>query len=485
MLMPEFFSFISEILWGSLMLYLLLSAGVWFAFRSQFIPFRLIGDFYRNLKSRTSSSSGGLTSYQALFLSLAGRMGSGNLAGVALAIAAGGPGAIFWMWVSAFISMATCFAESILAQLYKERDANQQFRGGPAWYMSRGLGMRWMGVLFSLFLLLTYGLLFNTIQANSVARAVHYAWHIPEIYTGIFLSCMLLILITKGLREIARFMQWVVPLMAFIWVAMSVVIGIDNITRLPGIMATIIQSAFGWQEAAAGAMGYTLSQALTSGFQRSMYSNEAGMGSTPNAAAAAASSPPHPTAQGFVQMIGVVVDTFMVCTASAFILMLANARPADNAISGVQQVQEAMISLIGEWGGSFVAVIIFMFAFNSIVTNYVYAENNLIFLKINSTVNRWILRFGIVVMVLIGSQLRVPLLWHLTDVLMAFMAITNLTAMLLLSPVVSVVAGDYLRQRKLGVTPVFNASRYPEIRRQLAPGAWDTGPEKPDDNRNY
>lgn len=470
--MPEFFSFISEILWGSLMLYLLLAAGIWFAFKSKFVPFRLIGDFYHNLK-HSRAQSGGLTSYQALFLSLAGRMGSGNLAGVALAITAGGPGAIFWMWISALIGMATCFAESTLAQLYKERDANQQFRGGPAWYMARGLGMRWMGVLFSVFLLLVYGLLFNTIQANSVANAVHFAWHFNEIYTGLIFAGMILLLITKSMKQIARIMQWVVPIMALAWVMTSVGIGIAHFTALPEMFANIVKSAFGWQEAAAGTMGYTLSQALTSGFQRSMYSNEAGMGSTPNAAAAAASSPPHPAAQGFVQMVGVIVDTFLVCTASAFILLLAKDTPTDNPIIGVQIVQEAMVALTGSWGASFVAVIIIMFAFNSIIANYVYAENNLIFLRMNSRRNIWLLRIGILLMVLIGSQLRIPLLWHVADVMMAFMAITNMTAILLLSPVVTLIATDYLRQRKMGVMPVFDPKRYPDINQQLAPGAWD------------
>ena len=470
--MPEFFSFISEILWGSLMLYLLLAAGIWFAFKSKFVPFRLIGDFYHNLK-HSRAQSGGLTSYQALFLSLAGRMGSGNLAGVALAITAGGPGAIFWMWISALIGMATCFAESTLAQLYKERDANQQFRGGPAWYMARGLGMRWMGVLFSVFLLLVYGLLFNTIQANSVANAVHFAWHFNEIYTGLIFAGMILLLITKSMKQIARIMQWVVPIMALAWVMTSVGIGIAHFTALPEMFANIVKSAFGWQEAAAGTMGYTLSQALTSGFRRSMYSNEAGMGSTPNAAAAAASSPPHPAAQGFVQMVGVIVDTFLVCTASAFILLLAKDTPTDNPIIGVQIVQEAMVALTGSWGASFVAVIIIMFAFNSIIANYVYAENNLIFLRMNSRRNIWLLRIGILLMVLIGSQLRIPLLWHVADVMMAFMAITNMTAILLLSPVVTLIAADYLRQRKMGVMPVFDPKRYPDINQQLAPGAWD------------
>jgi AGCS family alanine or glycine:cation symporter len=252
---------------------------------------------------------------------------------VALAITAGGPGAIFWMWISALIGMATCFAESILAQLYKERDASQQFRRSCMVYGARP----WHaldGVLFSVFLLV-YGLLFNTIQANSVARAVHFAWHINEIYTGLIFAGMILLLITKSMKQIARIMQWVVPIMALAWVMTSLGIGIAHLSALPEMFANIVKSAFGWQEAAAGTMGYTLSQALTSGFQRSMYSNEAGMGSTPNAAAAAASSPPHPAAQGFVQMVG-VVDTFMVCTASAFILLLAKDTPTDNAIIGVQ-----------------------------------------------------------------------------------------------------------------------------------------------------
>lgn len=470
--MPEFFSFISEILWGSLMLYLLLAAGIWFAFQSKFVPFRLFGDFYHNLKN-SRAQSGGLTSYQALFLSLAGRMGSGNIAGVALAIVAGGPGALFWMWICAFIGMATCFAEATLAQLYKERDTHQRFRGGPAWYMARGLGMRWMGVLFSVFLLVVYGLLFNTIQANAVVHAVRYAWDIPETWTGMLLAGLLLLLISGGLRRIARFMQYAVPVVAVAWVAMSIGVGVAHFNQVPGAIIAIIKGAFGWQEAAAGTMGYTLSQALTSGFQRSMYSNEAGMGSTPNAAAAAASSPPHPAAQGFVQIIGVVIDTFIVCSASALVLLLANITPTENNFNGIQIMQQSIVALTGPWGSGYVAAIIFMFAFNSIAINYVYAQNNLVFLRLNSRRNRWLLRVGIVLMIMVGSQLRLTMFWYTADVIMAFMAITNLTAILLLSPVVNVVASDYLRQRKLGLTPVFDPKRYPDIERQLAPGAWD------------
>lgn len=348
--MPDFFSFINEILWGSVMIYLLLGAGIWFTWRTKFIQFRYVRQFGKSLKKSLQPQPGGLTSFQALCTSLAARVGSGNLVGVALAISAGGPGAVFWMWVSALLGMASSFAECSLAQLYKERDAHGQFRGGPAWYMSRGLGMRWMGIVFSILLLLAYGVIFNTVQANSIANAMSYAFDLPAIVTGCALALVILLVIVRGLRGVAKLLQWIVPLMALLWVTTSLLIGLWHITALPAIFESIFRSAFGWQEAAAGAVGYTISQALTSGFQRGMFSNEAGMGSTPNAAAAAASWPPHPAAQGIVQMIGVLIDTIVICTASAVIIMLAPLDEAEDAVNGIQSIQHAMTSLVGGWG---------------------------------------------------------------------------------------------------------------------------------------
>lgn len=476
--MPEFFSFISEILWGSLMVYLLAAAGIWFAFRSLFVPFRFFRDFGKSLKSGRSVPHGALTSWQALCLSLATRLGSGNLAGVAFALTAGGPGAIFWMWIAALISMATSFAECALAQLYKERDANNQLRGGPAWYMARGLGMRWMGVLFSIFLLLAYGLVFNTIQSSVVTRAVHFAWQVPGTLTGLVLAVGCLLFMTRGLAVLSRLMQWMVPLIALAWIVVSFSISLWHASLLPEVFETIFKSAFGWQEAATGTMAWTLSQAMTSGFQRSMSTNEAGMGSSPNAAAMAASSPPHPVAQGIVQMIGVLTDTFLVCTASAMMLLLAGSGPTEteSSLIGIQLMQQAMVSLAGSWSAGFLALVVLLFAFTSILANYLYAENNLIFLGRNSRGNLLLLRGVVVAMVLCGSLVSVPLIWHIADVVMALMAMINLTAILLLSPVVKLLAGDYLRQRKLGIEPVFNPQRYPEIQRQLAPGSWDSLP---------
>ncbi|EOY5742058.1 alanine/glycine:cation symporter family protein [Enterobacter ludwigii] len=476
--MPDFLFFINEVLWGSIMIYLLLGAGIWFTLRSGFIQFRYIRKFGRSLKNSVTPQPGGLTSFQALCTSIAARLGSGNMAGVALAISAGGPGAVFWMWVTALIGMATSFAESALAQLYKEKDKNGQFRGGPAWYMARGLGMRWMGVLFSLFLLLAYGLIFNTVQANSVAHALRYAFACPEWITGLVLALCILLTISTGLKGVARLMQWLVPVMALLWVAASLFVAARHIEQVPEVIATIFKSAFGWREAASGALGYTFSQALMSGFQRGMFSNEAGMGSTPNAAAAAASWPPHPAAQGIVQMIGVFTDTIIICSASAMILLLAGPVPHSSETVGIQLLQQALVNLTGGWGAGFVSLILLLFAFSSIVVNYLYAENNLIFLKVDSRRMITLLRLGVILMVLAGSLLSMPLVWQLADVFMALMAITNLTAILLLSPVVTLIARDYLRQRKLGVPPVFDASRYPDIQAQIAPGTWDDLPRQ-------
>jgi len=475
---PDFLYFINEILWGSVMIYLLSAAGIWFTFRTGFIQFRSLRRLSQNLKNSLSPQPGGLTSFQALCTSLAARVSSGNLAGVALAISAGGPGAVFWMWVTVIIGMATSFAECSLAQLFKEPDREGQFRGGPAWYMSRGLGMRWMGVLFSLFLVVAYGLIFNSVQANSVAHALRFAFDCPELLTGGALALASLLVIVTGIRGVARLMQWMLPVMALLWVAASIIVTAYHIEQLPEVFSLIFKSAFGWREATAGAMGYTLSQALTAGFQRGMFSNEAGMGSTPNAAAAAASWPPHPAAQGIVQMVGVFIDTIVICTASAMIVLLAGPPETRSDTAGIQLVQQALINLTGSWGAGFVALIVFLFAFSSIVVNYIYAENNLIFIHPAARRSRWILRAGVALMVVLGSLLSLPLVWQLADVIMALMAITNLTAILLLSPIVMLIARDYLRQRKMGIQPVFDANRYPEINAQLAPGSWDDLPRQ-------
>lgn len=415
--MPDFFSFINSVLWGSVMIYLLFGAGCWFTFRTGFVQFRYIRQFGKSLKNSIHPQPGGLTSFQSLCTSLAARVGSGNLAGVALAITAGGPGAVF--------------------------------------------------------LLIAYAIIFSGVQANAVARALSFSFDFPPLVTGIILAVFAMLAITRGLHGVARLMQGFVPLMAIIWVLTCLVICVMNIGQLPHVIWSIFESAFGWQEAAGGAAGYTLSQAITNGFQRSMFSNEAGMGSTPNAAAAAASWPPHPAAQGIVQMIGIFIDTLVICTASAMLILLAGNGTTYMPLEGIQLIQKAMRVLMGSWGAEFVTLVVILFAFSSIVANYIYAENNLFFLRLNNPKAIWCLRICTFATVIGGTLLSLPLMWQLADIIMACMAITNLTAILLLSPVVHTIASDYLRQRKLGVRPVFDPLRYPEIGRQLSPDAWD------------
>ncbi|MGK7287228.1 alanine/glycine:cation symporter family protein [Buttiauxella agrestis] len=481
--MADFFLFINEILWGSILIYLLVGAGLWFTWRCGFVQFRYLTHLRSLLLANKNADSSGLSSFQALCTSLAARVGSGNLSGVALALTLGGPGAIFWMWVVAMLGMATSFAECTLAQLYKTRDSEGNYRGGPAWYMERGLGMRWMGVMFSIFLMIAFGLIFNAVQANSIANAVNHAFGIPKTWIGMALVVITAGTIWGGMRGTARVAQWLVPFMALIWVLMSLVVMAMNIERLPEVVSLVFKSAFGWQEAASGAIGFTISQAITTGFQRGMFSNEAGIGSSPNAAAAAAPWPPHPASQGLVQMFGVLIDTMIICTATAGIILFSGILDTANpSMNGITLVQQALSSMVGSWGTGFIAFIVMLFAFTSIVANYAYAENNLFFLQQKSPFATVLFRCLALVMVMFGTLSPLPLVWQMADVAMAFMAVTNLTAILLLSPIARDLSADYLRQLKLGEIPVFDPNRFPEIKSQLAPGIWDN-PKPPETKR--
>ncbi len=481
--MTDFFLFINEILWGSVLIYLLVGAGLWFTWRCGFVQFRYLTQIRSIVLSNKSGDSSGLSSFQALCTSLAARVGSGNLSGVALALTLGGPGAIFWMWVVAMLGMATSFAECTLAQLYKTRDSEGNYRGGPAWYMERGLGMRWMGVMFSIFLMIAFGLIFNAVQANSIANAMNNAFDIPKTWVGIGLVVLTAAVIWGGMRGTARIAQWLVPIMALLWVLMSLIVMAMNIERLPEVVSLVFKSAFGWQEAASGALGFTISQAITTGFQRGMFSNEAGMGSSPNAAAAAATWPPHPASQGLVQMFGVFIDTIIICSATAGIILFSGILDTPHPeMNGITLVQQALSSVVGGWGTGFIALIVLLFAFTSIVANYAYAENNLLFLQQKSPFALVLFRCLALVMVMFGTLSPLPLVWQMADVAMAFMAVTNLTAILLLSPIAHDLSADYLRQLRLGVTPVFDPNRFPELKGQLAPGIWDN-PKPPETKR--
>lgn len=472
--MTELIDNFNNILWSGVLIYLLLGVGIYFTLGTGLIQFRHFGHMFTILKNSNKSDSSGISSFQALCTSLAARVGTGNLTGVAIALTAGGPGAIFWMWLVALIGMATSFAESTLAQLYKTKDDQGNYRGGPAYYMEKGLKMRWMGVLFSIFLIIAFGLVFNSVQANSIAQATAVAFGFNPLYVGIVLAIICGIIIFGGLRSIARVAEFVVPIMAIAYLILAFWVMSNNIERLPDVFLLIIKHAFGLQEAVGGVVGYGVAQAMTQGIQRGLFSNEAGMGSAPNAAAAASPYPPHPASQGYVQMLGVFMDTLVICSATAIIIISSGALDsADATISGIELTQRALSSAVGDWGAIFIAIAIFFFAFTSIIANYAYAESNMVFLEKNHTAGLYILRLATLGMVIFGSMAEMPLVWKLADLSMGLMALTNLIAILMLSGIAFKLTKDYNQQRKAGKLPTFDIDAYPEIKKQVEDGIWE------------
>ena len=472
---------LNGLIWGKVLIWLLVGSGLYFTVRLGAVQFRHFGHIFTVLRGSRNSDSSGISSFQALCTSLAARVGTGNIAGVAVAITLGGPGAIFWMWMIALVGMATGFVEATLAQLFKSRDEQGQFRGGPAYYMERGLNARWMGILFSIFLIIAFGFVFYSVQANTISGAMIGAFNIDwgtftlmgsvipvaSAVIGLGLVVLTALIIFGGLRSIARFSELAVPVMAAAYLLVALVIIVINFSELPAVFSLIFKSAFGLHEAAAGGIG----AAIMNGFKRGLFSNEAGMGSAPNAAASATPYPPHPVSQGYVQMAGVFIDTLLICTASAAIILLAKV-PAGSA-EGIALVQQALSSQLGGWAKYFLAVVILFFAFTSIVANYFYAENCLVFLEHNHQSGLLIFRLAVLAMVMFGALASLPFVWNLADVSMGLMAITNLIAVILLSNLAFKLARDYNAQRKAGKVPTFDASEYPEVQKKLSPGVWD------------
>lgn len=471
--MTDLINLMNDLLWGSILVYLLVGVGIYFTVRLGFIQFRHFGHMFSVLKNSRKADSAGISSFQALCTSLAARVGTGNMAGVAVALTAGGPGAIFWMWLIAMLGMATSFAESTLAQLYKTRDNDGNYRGGPAYYMEKGLGMRWMGVLFSIFLIIAFGLVFNAVQANAIASAMNTAFDFERSYTGVGIVIISAFVIFGGIRKIARTAEIIVPIMALAYLAIALFIMFANIERVPEVIALIFKSAFGLQEAAAGGLGYAIAQAMINGIKRGLFSNEAGMGSAPNAAASATPYPPHPASQGYVQMLGVFMDTIVICSATVAIILMSGEYVPHGEVTGIELTQRALTAQVGSWGGIFVAVAIFFFAFTSIIANYSYAETNLIFLEHNNKKGLMLFRIIVLGMVMFGSLATLPTVWALADVSMGLMAIVNLVAIILLSGIVIKLAKDYNRQLDAGKVPTFDANDFPELKSQLEDGIWD------------
>ena len=471
--MTDLINLMNDLLWGSILVYLLVGVGIYFTLRLGFIQFRHFGHMFSVLRNSRKADNAGISSFQALCTSLAARVGTGNMAGVAVALTVGGPGAIFWMWMTAMLGMATSFAESTLAQLYKSRDKDGNYRGGPAYYMEKGLGMRWMGVLFSIFLIIAFGLVFNAVQANSISNAMSNAFGFDPMMVGVGIVLLTAFVIFGGIRKIARTAELIVPFMAIAYLAIALVVVFMNIEKVPAVFSLIIKSAFGFEQAAAGGLGYAIAQAMINGVKRGLFSNEAGMGSAPNAAASATPYPPHPASQGYVQMLGVFVDTIVICSATMAIILVSGEYVPHGEITGIELTQRALSSQVGDWGSVFIAMAIFFFAFTSIIANYSYAETNLIFLEHNNKKGLVVFRLIFLSMVMFGALATLPTVWAMADVSMGLMAIVNLIAILLLSGTVIKLAKDYNRQLDAGKVPTFNANDYPELKTQLEDGIWD------------
>ncbi|SDG65667.1 alanine or glycine:cation symporter, AGCS family [Vibrio xiamenensis] len=471
--MTDIINLMNSLLWGSILVYLLVGVGIYFTCRLGFIQFRHFTHMFKVLKNSRKADNSGISSFQALCTSLAARVGTGNMAGVAVALTAGGPGAIFWMWMIAMLGMSTSFAESTLAQLYKTKDDEGNYRGGPAYYIEKGLGMRWMGMLFSVLLIIAFGLVFNAVQANSIANAMHNAFGWEQHYVGICVVLLSAVVIFGGIKRIAKTAELIVPIMALAYLVLALVILFANIEKLPAVLALIFKSAFGFQEAAAGGLGYAVAQAMINGVKRGLFSNEAGMGSAPNAAASATPYPPHPASQGYVQMLGVFMDTIVICSSTVAIILMSGEYVPHGEVTGIELTQAALSSQVGDWGGVFVAVAIFFFAFTSIIANYSYAETNLVFLEHNHKAGIKLFRLVFLGMVMFGAMASLPVVWSLADVSMGLMAIVNLVAILLLSGIVIKLAKDYNQQLKAGKLPTFDPEKFPELKSQLEEGIWD------------
>ena len=409
--------------------------------------------------------------------SLAARVGTGNLAGVAIAIYLGGPGAVFWMWMTAIVGMSTSFIESTLAQAYKVPHNDNVYRGGPAYYIEKGLGKRWLAVFFSLCLLVAFGLAFNGVQSNTIAQATNEAFGIPTWMTGLILVVLVAPVVFGGLRSVARIAGKVVPVMAILYILLALYVILTNFSEVPAAIALIVKSAFGFEQAAGGVIGYGIAQAMINGIKRGLFSNEAGMGSAPNAAATAKSHPDHPAVQGFMQMLGVFLDTLVICTATASIIILSGVVDPSVEQEGIQLTQLALSRYVGDMGVIFVAIAIFFFSFTSIIANYSYGESNLEFIsgEKNAKVMIMIFRFMVLGMVFVGSVASLPAIWNFADLSMGLMALVNLTAILILSPVALRILRDYERQIKEGKTAdqiKFNPDDFVKLKDEANRDAW-------------
>jgi alanine or glycine:cation symporter, AGCS family len=455
--------FLNGLIWSQALIYLCLGVGLYFSIRTRFMQVRGFGEMLR-LMFRGQKSQAGVSSFQALAMSLAGRVGTGNIAGVATAITFGGPGAVFWMWTVAFLGASTAYIESTLAQIYKEKDDSGRYRGGPAYYIEKAMGQKWYAVTFAIATVIATGLLLPGVQANSIAGAFENSWGLPPVASAALIVIALGFIIFGGVTRIAAFAEVVVPFMALAYVLMALVVMAVNIEQVPHIFGLIFRSAFGLE----ASFGAVLGLAVQWGVKRGVYSNEAGQGTGPHAAAAAEVS--HPAKQGYVQAFSIYVDTLLVCSATAFMILATGkynvVHPDGTMIvdnlpgvaTGAAYTQAAVETLLPAFGSTFVALALMFFAFTTIVAYYYMAETNLKYITRN--VHRpgllLVLKLAMMGVVVYGAMRSASLAWALGDTGVGLMAWLNIVAILILQKPALLALRDYEAQKKAGRDPVFD-----------------------------
>lgn len=449
--------------WSYGLIVMLLFSALYFTIKTRGMQFTMIGEMIKEFinsgkKNNTKENNSDkeektVSSFQAFAVSIASRVGTGNLAGVATAIAVGGPGAVFWMWVIALLGATNAFIESTLAQLYKVK-GKDSFMGGPAYYIKYGIGNKLWANTFAVLITITFGLAYNSVQSNTIASAVNESIGLSPTIVGIILTIMSLAIICGSIQRISRFSEIVVPIMALSYIALAIVIIALNITQIPAILKLIVTEAFTIESTIGGGLG----MAMLMGIKRGLFSNEAGEGSAPNVAATA--SVTHPVKQGLIQTLAVYTDTLIICTCTALIILCSGV--FNSGADGIVLTQVAITHEIGPIGTHFITIAIFLFAFTSIIGNYYYGETNIQFMTANKWA-LWIYRAAVGAMVMIGAIASLDLVWALADITMGMMTICNLAAILVLGKYAIILLNDYRSQRLKGYDPTYHSSTIPKI----------------------
>ncbi|MBR0573813.1 MULTISPECIES: alanine/glycine:cation symporter family protein [Pasteurellaceae] len=474
----QFFDTINDLTWGWALIPMLIVFGLLFTTVGGFAQFRYFGRMFNVFKSeKESHDPDSVSSRQALLVSIGGRVGGGNIAGVAVAISLGGPGAVFWMWVVALIGMMTSIVECSLAQLYKRKEADGTYRGGPAHYILHGLGpdYRWLAVIYAVALTLSFSIGFNAFQGNTVAGAALDSLGIDRLYTGIFLVVFGGLVIFGGIKRIAKAADIIVPLMSLIYLLLAIVVIVINITEVPALIISVVKNAFGIDSVVGGGMGVAIAQ----GMRRGLFSNEAGLGSAPNVAATAKAN--HPVSQGISQALSVFIDTMLICSATAFIILLGDVYQPGVEIDGVVLTQQSLVGHFGNWVSYLLTFSILLFSFSSIIYNYYMGENGVSFLAGSAEkakVPVFILRLAVIGILFLGAVAPGATdVFFFSDPLMGVLALTNLLALIMLFPRAVKLLKDYRNQLDAGIEePIFDAQQYERL--DIDIDAWERHSDK-------